>query len=305
MKSLHGLLLVNKAPGMTSHDVVARGRKILNTKSVGHCGTLDPMAQGLMILLVGEATKLSQYILEGDKAYQVKLKLGVRTDSFDSTGNVLEEKPVTCAPQAVEAEALKFQGEFELPVPIFSAVKVDGQKLYDYARKQEEVKIPKKIMKFWDVRMVESRHPEWIFDLTCSKGTYIRTWVDELGTKLGCGAVMTGLERTFSSPYLLNQAQNLEEIEAQMKAKVVPRAFIPMARALPMVKKIKIKGQDQKLLGHGQISHDLRIQLIQGFNPDQDQVIQVAAQETGELLALIGLDSAKGFVIRRILNPLV
>jgi tRNA pseudouridine55 synthase len=299
MKSLNGLLLVNKAPGMTSHDVVARTRRILNIRSVGHCGTLDPMARGLMVLLIGEATKLSQYILEGDKAYRVDLRLGQATDTMDSTGKLLAELPVTCSEAEVEKAALAFQGEFELPVPIYSAVKVEGQKLYDYARNQEEVKIPQKMMKFWDIKKINSQHPEWSFSLACSKGSYIRTWVDELGKKLGCGAMMTGLERDFSTPYFLHQAQTLEQVEANIQAGHLPQAFIPMERALPGVKKIRIKGLDQKLLGNGQISHDLRVQLIQVFNPDEDEIVQIVSQDSGLMLALVGLEAGKGFVVRR------
>lgn len=299
MKSLNGLLLVNKAPGMTSHDVVARARRILNIKSVGHCGTLDPMARGLMVLLIGEATKLSQYILEGDKAYIVDFRLGQRTDTMDSTGTTLEDKPVTCSASEVESAAASFQGEFQLPVPIYSAVKVAGQKLYDYARNQEEVAIPQKLMKFWDVKLLKSTHPEWSYSLACSKGSYIRTWVDEIGKKLACGAVMTGLERDFSAPYRLHQAQTLESIDEDIQAGRLPHSFVPMERALPGVKKIRIKGLDQKLLGNGQISHDLRVQLIQVFNPDQDEIIQIVSQETGLLLALVGLETDKGFVVRR------
>lgn len=299
MKSLNGLLLVNKAPGMTSHDVVARTRRILSIKSVGHSGTLDPMARGLMVLLIGEATKLSQYILEGDKAYRVDFLLGRRTDTMDSTGATLEEKPVTCTPEQVEAAAYDFQGEFQLPVPIYSAVKVGGQKLYDYARNQEEVSIPQKTMKFWDVKSLKKSHPEWSYSLACSKGSYIRTWVDEIGKKMGCGAVMTGLERDYSAPYFLHQAQTLESVEEDIKAGRLPHSFVPMERALPGVKKIKIKGLDQKLLGNGQISHDLRVQLIQVFNPDQDEIIQIMSQETGHMLALVGLEVDKGFVVRR------
>lgn len=305
MSSLHGLLLVHKPAGITSHDVVAKVRRILSMKSVGHTGTLDPMASGLMVLLLGEATKLSQYILEGDKSYRVGFRLGFRTDTLDSTGQVLEEKPVLSTREQILAQALAQHGEFHWPVPVYSAIKVQGQKLYDYARSNEAVEVPQKLMKFWDVREVvtEGAGPfDFTFDLTCSKGTYIRTWVDQLGQSLGCGAMMTSLVRTWSDPFFLEQASALEVIEAEWKSQGAVSAIVQMGQALPKVPKVKIKGLDQKLLMNGTISHDLRVQLIQVFKPEVDQIVQVFAQESGVMLALIGLDPAKGFVIRRVLN---
>ena len=126
-----GLLLVDKPSGISSHDVVARLRRILGTKSVGHSGTLDPLASGLMACLINEGTKLSQYILEGDKGYRVQIKFGVRTDTLDITGQVLEEKSVTHSQEDLLREAYKLSGEMELQVPIYSAIKIQGQKLYE------------------------------------------------------------------------------------------------------------------------------------------------------------------------------
>src|SRR5258708_717792 len=143
MSSWHGLLLVHKSSGMTSHDVVARARRILRTREIGHAGTLDPLASGLMVLLVGRATKLSDYILNGDKAYQAVVQFGVITDSMDITGQVLTEKPVTFSEAEMLAAIEKLRGEIELEVPKYSAIKVEGRKLYEYARKDQEVVVPK------------------------------------------------------------------------------------------------------------------------------------------------------------------
>lgn len=299
-KQFHGLLLVDKPSGISSHDVVAKLRRILGTKSVGHSGTLDPMASGLMACLINEGTKLSQYILEGDKGYRVRAQWGIRTDTLDTTGQILEQKNASLDPDRIMAEALKLQGEWEFEVPIYSAIKIQGKKLYEYAREEKEVTLPKKLMKFWEVTPGEFG-PEWAeFDLKCSKGSYIRTWVDVLGQRLGCGAAMSYLRRTYSAPYVISQAQTLEAIEASVKEGIWGSAFIPMERALPQVKKVRIKGQDRVLLGNGQISHDLRSQLITAFNPSQDQYIQVVAQDGGQLLALVGLEPGRGFVLRRV-----
>ncbi|MNJ98525.1 tRNA pseudouridine synthase B [compost metagenome] len=299
----NGLLLVDKPSGISSHDVVARLRRILSTRAVGHSGTLDPMASGLMACLVNEGTKLSQYILEGDKGYRVRLQFGLRTDTLDTTGTALETLPVDLTKDQVFEAALSLVGEMELEVPIYSAVKVQGKKLYEYAREGngEEVKIPKKIMKFWDVVPLEVGSDWAEFDIKCSKGGYIRTWVDLLGQKLGCGAAMSALRRTWSAPYLLTQAQTLEAIEAEVKGNpgTWGTSFVPMHLALPQTKRLRVRGQDQVLLGNGQISHDLRTQLIAAFKPEEDQYVQVMSQDSGALLAVIGLEPGRGFVIRR------
>lgn len=297
----NGLLLVDKPSGISSHDVVSRLRRILGTRAVGHSGTLDPMASGLMACLVNEGTKLSQYILEGDKGYRLRAQFGVRTDTLDTTGEILEQRPTDhLTRELILTEAAKLQGEMDVEVPIYSAIKVQGKKLYEYARGEQEVAVPRKLMKFWDIVPVEVG-PDWAeFDIKCSKGSYIRTWIDLLGKALGCGAAMSGLRRTWSAPYLIQQAQTLEQIEGVVKAGALGSAFVPMELALPQVKRIRIKGQDKVLLGNGQISHDLRSQLISAFNPDVDQYIQVLAQDGGHLLAIIGLEPGRGFVLRRV-----
>jgi tRNA pseudouridine55 synthase len=298
--NFNGLLLVDKPSGISSHDVVAKLRRLLGTKAVGHSGTLDPLASGLMVCLVNEGTKLSQYILEGDKGYRVRAQFGIRTDTLDTTGQTLEIKPVQLQRDQVEQEALKLQGEHELEVPIYSAVKVQGKKLYEYARNEVEVTIPKKLMRFWDVKLLDWG-PDWAeFDIKCSKGSFIRTWVDVLGRALGTGAAMSALRRTWSSPYEVSQAQTLEGIEEAVLGRQLRDNFVPMFRALPQFKKVRVRGQDYKLLANGQISHDLRSLLIASFDPKKDQYIQAVAQDGGVLLALIGLEPGKGFVLRRV-----
>ncbi|WII71962.1 tRNA pseudouridine(55) synthase TruB [Bdellovibrio sp. 22V] len=298
--TFHGLLLVDKPSGISSHDVVARLRRILGTKAVGHSGTLDPMASGLMVCLINEGTKLSQYILEGDKGYRVRAQFGVRTDTLDTTGTVLEQKTVQLAKDQILAEAAKLQGEIEAEVPIYSAIKIQGKKLYEYAREEKDVEIPKKLMKFWDVTPVEIGLDWAEFDIKCSKGSYIRTWVDLLGKALGCGAAMSSLRRTWSAPYHIPQAQTLEEIEKTVKEGQRGSAFVAMENALPQAKRVRVRGQNQVLLGNGQISHDLRSQLITVFNPSEDQYVQILAQDGGQMLALVGLEEGRGFVIRRV-----
>ena len=297
---LHGLLLINKPSGITSHDVVARVRKILGTKSVGHTGTLDPMASGLMVLLIGEATKLSQYILEQNKAYRLKALLGKTTDTLDITGQVLTTSDKTVDSQLVSEQALRLSGPIELPVPIYSAAKVDGKKLYEYARQEQEVRIPMKTMTFFDLNIESQTANEIEVSMRCSKGSFVRSWVSRLGEILGVGAVMSALIRTESMPYHLENAITLEELET-LKDQEQFRGFIPMVSTLPAAPIVRIKGQDQVMMGNGLISHGLKSQLIGAYRPgQQDSVIKIIAQGTGELLALVGMEIGKGFVVRRV-----
>lgn len=302
MEPFHGLVLVRKPPGITSHDVVSRLRRLLGTKSVGHAGTLDPMAEGLMVALVNEATKLSQYILEGDKAYHLKARLGVETDTLDTTGQVLKTSAVEVTAEQVRAMGLSLQGEMKLQVPIYSAIKVKGQKLYDYARKEQEVEIPQKDMKFWDMEYLGFAGQEAEFRFKCSKGTYVRSWVELLGRRLGCGAAMSALTRTWSHPYALEQSITLEELEETLRQGSPIPAMIPLEAALGSVKKIRVRGHDQTLLSNGQISHDLRAFLITLFEPQKDEIIQVLSLSTGKLLALVGIEKDRGFVIKRVIK---
>lgn len=308
-KSFDGLILLDKPSGMTSHDVVAKARKILQTKSIGHSGTLDPLASGLLILLVGEATKLNSFIVEGEKSYEVGFKLGVQTDTLDITGKVISTHDVQVSDDVVINTAIKFIGEMSISVPIYSAVKVDGKKLYEYARNEIEVKAPVKIMSFWDAHFIRKEADCYYFQIHCSKGSYIRSWVDELGKKLGCYAVMTSLRRLSSKPYSIDKALSIDGLKTEVDEveqngiDTLSPAWVPMNLALPLIKKLRVQGFDLTLLLNGQISHDLRIKLIQVFDPDKDQFIQVLAVDTHRLVAIIGLEKDKGFSIKRVFKP--
>ncbi|MEY4617805.1 MAG: tRNA pseudouridine(55) synthase TruB [Pseudomonadota bacterium] len=301
MSSLHGLLLVRKPSGMTSHDLVYQVRRALGIKEVGHAGTLDPLAEGLMVLLLGEATKMSSYVLEQDKQYEVEFKPGIETDTLDITGAILQERPVTLSNEEIIAEALKLHGDFVWEVPMYSATKVGGKKLYEQARAGETpVMIPKKSMSFWGVEYLEGRDGQkFRFRLNCSKGSFIRTWVQQLGQTLGFGAVMTGLCRTYSAPYSLDRAIDLKDLSPEIGSDR-SGAFISLLAALPHFKTIRVSGHSEGLIKNGQISHELRRQLIVAFDPEKDQGVKVISQRPEELLALVGLEKEKGFVVRRV-----
>jgi tRNA pseudouridine55 synthase len=285
---------------------VARARRLLHTRDIGHAGTLDPLASGLMVLLIGEATKLSDYILNGDKSYRVKVKLGVRTDSLDITGQVLKLEDVNLDSEVVRQAALSQVGDFTWPVPLFSAVKKDGKKLYEYAHKNEkfEHEIPKRVMSFRDVQVLNIERDSVEAILTCSKGSYIRTWAAELGEKLGVGGTVEVLERTASHPYFLAHATTLENLEKLNFQIQTTSAFIPLSETLPGWKMVTVRGKDEKLLFNGQISHDLERRLIltvkESTIEQKNLGIKILSGDTGLLLAILEAQPNKGLKIRRV-----
>ncbi len=302
MNSLGGLLLVNKSSGMTSHDVVARARRLLKRKDIGHAGTLDPMASGLMVLLIGEATKLSDYILNGDKAYRAQVKFGITTDSLDITGQILSEKPVCFSKEELSAAVLKLTGEVELEIPKYSAVKVEGRRLYDYARKDVEVVCPRRIMKFFDLKQLSFEGSTAGFEIHCSKGSYIRAWVHELGELLGCGAALSGLERIISAPYIVSDSLSLEAIESQLSlGATLGAAWVELNRCLPSFRELRLQGRDIQMIRNGQISNNVQAELLIGIKITESlPLVKLINQETKDLLAILAAKPGEFYKIRRV-----
>lgn len=303
--NLHGLLLVDKPSGMTSHDVVSKVRRLAGTKEVGHSGTLDPLASGLMVVLVGEATKLSSIVTEGDKAYEVQLQLGIETDTLDITGQIEKTSQVSVKKDEVIAKALTLAGVLNLPIPLFSAKKIDGKKLYEYAREGEAIEVPAKTMTFWDVEYIANPEAEkenrYSFHLHCSKGSFIRSWVKLLGEQLGCGATMSALRRTKSHSFKVQQSKPLTQLLAEKEAETLnmSQTVLPMTEAISGVRIVKVHGHDEVLLNNGQISHDLRSRLIVLFNPEKDHWVFASSRDSKQVLAIIGLEQGMGFKIKR------
>jgi tRNA pseudouridine55 synthase len=279
-----GLLLVDKPEGCTSHDLVIQARKALGIKAIGHGGTLDPMASGLLVLLAGEGTKLADYILKGDKGYWVKIRLGIETDTLDRTGKVLAEKTADVTLGQIQQTIKDLTGELELEVPIFSAVRVNGKKLYESARRGVVVEEPRRIVTFHEVRLLEHGHDWFSVEMKCSKGSFVRSWARAAGRLLGTGAVVEGLRRTHSGPYRIDQAIQIEMLQPG------PSSLIPINQALPEWPSIFVDGKDRTLLENGQISYRLRARL----QPYQEQFsrpgslgIKVNGQSDKNLLALL------------------
>lgn len=209
---MDGVLVVRKEKGYTSHDVVAKLRGILHMKKIGHTGTLDPDAEGVLPVVLGKATKLVDLLTEKEKTYEAVMYLGVETDTQDMTGTVLRELPVSVTEEEVAAVAKQFLGEQQQIPPMYSAVKVNGKKLYEFAREGITVERKPRKVCFYQIQILETVFPRVKFSVTCSKGTYIRTLCHDIGRRLGCGACMEELLRTRSGQFTLEDSLTLEEI---------------------------------------------------------------------------------------------
>lgn len=215
---MDGIIVVHKEKGFTSFDVVAKLRGILKQKKIGHTGTLDPDATGVLPVCLGCATKLCDMLTDTTKVYEAELLLGVVTDTQDTSGAVLEEKEVSVTEDEVKAVIASFIGEQKQIPPMYSALKVDGKKLYELAREGKTVERKARDITIENIEILDMNLPKVRMLVTCSKGTYIRTLCNDIGEKLGCGGAMASLIRRKTAGFTLEEAKTLDEIEAMMKA---------------------------------------------------------------------------------------
>ncbi|MFR4599782.1 MAG: tRNA pseudouridine(55) synthase TruB, partial [Coprobacillus cateniformis] len=210
---MNGILLIHKPSGMTSHDVVNRIRRILHTKKVGHCGTLDPDATGVLVLCIGKATKALQFLMSEEKEYITTLSLGTATDTYDASGTVIESREYDGVENVVEVLQSFVGNQKQIP-PIYSAIKVKGKKLYEYARNHEEVKIEPRDIIIHEIELLQQDENEITLRVRCSKGTYIRSLCVDIAKKLGYPGHMSKLIRSQSGHFRLEDCSTLEDIEA-------------------------------------------------------------------------------------------
>lgn len=241
----NGILNINKPEGWTSQDVVAKLRGRLHIRRVGHTGTLDPMATGVLPVCFGKATRIIEYYDDDFKTYEAEMKLGMVTDTLDITGTVLETKPVDVSEDDVIQTIDSFRGWITQIPPKYSALKVNGKPLYKYAREGVEVEIKSRKIYVEDIQPVEVnlRENRILFRVTCSKGTYIRTICDDIGKKLGCGGTMTSLQRTQSGCFRVEDARTLPEI-LEMTDEELERCVIPMDETLVHLGRIELKSME-------------------------------------------------------------
>ena len=232
---IDGVLLVDKSQAMTSHDVVAITRRSLNTKKVGHCGTLDPLATGLLIITIGRGTKIQDLLMSEDKEYVGTLKLGEETDSQDSDGQVTKSSPVPeFTREQIDAAFAKFHGDFYQTPPMVSAIKKDGVPLYKLARQGKVVEREPRFVHVYAHEIIAIRPMEIDFRVVCSKGFYVRTYAHEIGAELGCGAHLKVLRRTKSGRFSVEGAITIDELKAGPLDAVAQRVL-----SLPAVSRLR------------------------------------------------------------------
>lgn len=234
-RAVNGVLVLDKPRGMSSNQALQKVRWLLNAEKAGHTGSLDPLATGVLPLCFGEATKFSQYLLDADKGYETLARLGVTTTTGDAEGEVLEERQVTVGREALEAVLPRFRGEIEQVPPMYSALKKDGQPLYKLARAGEVVEREARSVTIARLELLAFEAPCATLAVSCSKGTYIRTLVEDIGRELGCGAHVAALRRTQAGPFGLAQAVTLEElvqVHAEGGNEALDRFLLPVDAGL-------------------------------------------------------------------------
>ena len=234
-QSIDGVLCVDKAPGMTSHDVVGIVRRALGTKKVGHCGTLDPLATGLLLITIGRGTKIQDLLMSEDKEYAGTMKLGETTDSQDSDGEIVETRPVPeLGAEQIDAAFAKFHGDFYQTPPMVSAIKKDGVPLYKLARQGKTVEREPRFVHVYAHQILALRLPEIDFRVACSKGFYVRTYAHDIGHELGCGAHLRALRRTKSGRFTVDGAITIDELKSLPREAVEERVM-----SLPHVSRLR------------------------------------------------------------------
>lgn len=250
---MNGIINVYKEKGYTSFDVVAKLRGILKQKKIGHTGTLDPDAVGVLPVCLGSATKLCDMLTDKKKEYIAELVLGKETDTQDITGHILKETEVTCSEEEAVNAILSFIGDYDQLPPMYSAIKVDGKRLYELARQGKEVQRKTRPVTFYEIEILKMEFPFVRIRVLCSKGTYIRTLCHDIGQKLGCGAVMTSLERTRSGQFTKENAYTLEQIEKIRDEGSLDSIIIPVDSVFSELPRLIVTGEIQNKILNGNL----------------------------------------------------
>ncbi len=249
---MDGIFNIYKEKGFTSHDVVAVVRKTIHMKKVGHTGTLDPNAEGVLPICVGRATKLSDIIMDGRKSYCATLRLGITTTTEDASGEILEIRPVEFDEEKIRRVALSFIGKQEQIPPMYSAIKMNGKKLYELAREGREIERKARTIEIYDIRVRRFLPPDAVeLDVDCSKGTYIRTLCADIGKALGCGGHMAELLRTAAGAFAVENAVRLSQLKEWAEQGQEEKHLLSMEQALREFPKIRIAERFTKLLLNG------------------------------------------------------
>jgi tRNA pseudouridine55 synthase len=283
--AIHGLLIVDKEAGWTSHDVVAWVRRLSRQRQVGHAGTLDPLATGVLVLCLGQATRLAEYLQGHPKRYQATIRLGEITNTYDAEGEVVERRPVPLLSQEDLIPYLqRFQGTITQRPPAFSAVKVAGVAAYRRTRRGEIVTLPPREVIIHELHLLSWSPPELSLEIACSAGTYIRSLAHDLGETIGCGAHLIALRRTASGPFTLADAVPLRELARWAATGEWVRRVLPLAEATRGMLRLTLTFQEAQAVRHGQPI------IRPSAAPD---TLAAAFSEEGDLIAILHFDEAR------------
>lgn len=278
--AISGVLVVDKPVGMTSHDVVEAIRRGTGIRRAGHTGTLDPRASGVLVILIGPAVRLSEYVSASDKRYQAIIRLGSSTDTFDADGKFVQSnQPVNVTEEQFEKILKNFEGEIEQTPPPYSAVKVGGRRAYDMARQGEEVSLEPRKIQVHHLEVLEWAPPEVVVDVHCSSGTYVRSLANDIGVQLGTGAYLVGLRRTKSGRFSLRDATPLRKLQEAFQAGNWYQFLIPAAEALADWPAVELNPDEVEEVRHGH-----RVKAAAGA--EQPQLVR-GVSAAGELIALM------------------
>lgn len=281
---VHGILNVYKEKGYTSHDVVAKLRGIVGQKKIGHTGTLDPDATGVLPVCLGKATKVCDLLTDKDKTYRAILRLGITTDTQDISGQVIKERdPRGLKEEEVRQAILSFVGAYEQVPPMYSALKVNGKKLYELAREGKTVERKSRPVHIHEIQIQEMNLPRVEFTVTCSKGTYIRTLCHDVGEKLGVGGCMEELERIAVGRFHLRDALTLKEIQEMKEEGTLEEVLRPVDSVFLQYPKMQVKASCESLAFNGNPLPKKGVEVFEGAK--EDQIFRLYT-ESGEFLAL-------------------
>ena len=251
-RDIDGVFLLDKPQGMSSNDIMQKVKRVFQANKAGHTGALDPLATGMLPICLGEATKFSQFLLDADKRYVVTAKLGERTDTSDAEGQVVETRPVNVETSQILTALEQFRGDI-LQVPtMFSALKHNGKPLYEYARAGITVEREARPITIFELNFIEYQAPFLTLDVHCSKGTYIRTLVDDLGEVLGCGAHVTVLRRTAVADYPAEKMMTWDALQALAEQGDLDQHLLPIDTAVSKLPALKLNAEQSKGIGFGQ-----------------------------------------------------
>lgn len=288
MKS--GIINVYKEKGFTSFDVVAKLRGILKTKKIGHTGTLDPDAEGVLPVCIGRATKVCDILTDKDKVYEAVMLLGVETDTQDTTGEILKELPVEESESVVKEVILSFVGEYAQIPPMYSALKVNGKKLYELAREGKTVERKARNVQIFSIEILEMDLPRVRMSVHCSKGTYIRTLCHDIGQKLGCGGCMEKLLRTKAGIFELADTLKLAEIDVLAKEGLVEEKIISVDELFEDHSKVWIKQEYDVVVHNG---NRVKMKMFQEKLPENTERLRVYDSK-GEFIGVYEFCSERG-----------